>query len=120
MSLRPRPAICCAPILLILSCCTAIEPPTGSAGGQSGPSELAFHATMEAAFSAELAGQTVTGFSCRPVRQLQCKSTQGEQRFRCTYRYQRDAVGSAELEPDRHGFWRWITGPKNCVSTGMS
>ena len=94
----------------LLGGCAPGVPP--SAAGHNGPSEYDFRFAMEAAHPiSAIAGSE----DCRPVRQLQCKPMGDGTAFECTYRYERDRIGTAVLERERHGSWRWASGPRNCT-----
>lgn len=87
--------------------------PLATARSPGGPSEYDLLSAMEAA---EPVSAMHGGEECRRVRQLRCLPSGEGPTFRCTYRYERDRLGTALVERDRHGFWRWASGPRNCTS----
>ena len=100
-------------LLLAASLCgCAPQEPLQPVARHDGPSEYEFFWAMEAA---EPVHAIQGGEDCRRVRQLQCLPTGNGDSFRCTYRYERDRMGTAVLERERHGFWRWASGPRNCT-----
>ena len=101
-------------ILLPGSILCCVSPRDTELSGPIAPSDFAFHSAMEAAFSQRMEGRTAAWSGCRPVRNLQCTPIDHAQRSLCSYGYQRRREGTAVLERERHGFWRWISGPKNC------
>ena len=95
------------------SACSAIRPPSPSIMHRTGPSEFEFNRAME---TADVGGPQATGEVCRPVRLIACVPGSDRERVACTFRYQRDRMGTAVLERHARVFWRWVSGPRACTA----
>lgn len=78
------------------------------------PSASDVQMAMDNAFAQEIHGQTdLLWGDCMAVRQLRCSPAR-QGRSTCTYAYQHGR-GTATLQRNVDGSWRWISGPYHCT-----